>query len=451
MGAAYGNSFDPRSLSPALWLSDTGSNPGQWDDISGNNRHATQATPENRPEIVENVQNGRQVRRFDGVNDLMLIDMSASFSQPVTIFCVVKNNINPANINGRIIHSSSSIDSETNLFLPIALNVGGSHIWNFGTDTTTAVSFGSNMQILCVNANGASSSTIRNGVSIFTGNPGLNALARYVSIGGRYHDGLRNFNGDIAEILVFPTALSTSDRKSVENYLAKKWGLGFNPLSLSPALWLSDTGSNPGQWDDISGNNRHATQATPENRPEIIPNGLGGRQVRRFDGVNDQLSGSRILSTSNFSAFVVLKAVPQNAKAILAQRSSALNIGRTEILSCSDIGSFNSPRVFFNNGTSYNLNATGVMLDNTPKIVHVKSTTTGTTSVGINGGIEEVLLTGQTWTPENANYTIGTILGLSTRFFVGDIAEILVFPSALSDTDRREVERYLAQKWNIIT
>jgi hypothetical protein len=225
--------------------------------------------------------------------------------------------------------------------------------------------------------------------------------------------------------------------------------VAFNPLSLSPALWLSDTGSNAAQWDDLSGNGRHATQATGASQPAIVTGALNGRQIRRFDGIDDQLSGSRLLSSSNFSVFVVLKAIAQNAKAILTQRSSGTVIGRTEILSCSDTGSFNSARVFFNNGTSYNLNATGVMLDNTPKIVHVKSTTTGTTSVGINGGVEEVLLTGQTWTPENVNYMLGAIPSSATRFFAGDIAEILAFPRALTVNERQRVERYLSNKYSI--
>jgi hypothetical protein len=229
---------------------------------------------------------------------------------------------------------------------------------------------------------------------------------------------------------------------------------GFSPLSLAPALWLDAStlsGSNGdpiSTWADVSGNARNATGSGTA-RPTLQNNALNGRPIVRFDGTDDQLSGSRVLSTSNFSVFVVLKAAAQNAKGILTQRSATVNIGRTEILSCSDTGSFNTARVFFNNGTSYNLNATGVMLDNTPKIVHVKSTTTGTTSVGINGGAEEVLLTGQTWTPENANYTIGNALGIASRFFNGDIAEILVFPRALSTTERQAVERYLANKYAI--
>jgi len=48
----------------------------------------------------------------------------------------------------------------------------------------------------------------------------------------------------------------------------------FNPLSLSPALWLSDTGSDASVWPDISGNGRNATQAVALNHPAIVTGAL---------------------------------------------------------------------------------------------------------------------------------------------------------------------------------
>ena len=35
-------------------------------------------------------------------------------------------------------------------------------------------------------------------------------------------------------------------------------GGDFSPLDLDPDLWLSDTGSDPANWSDLSGNNNHA-------------------------------------------------------------------------------------------------------------------------------------------------------------------------------------------------
>jgi hypothetical protein len=224
MGVFYGNRFDILSLSPALWLSDTGSDPAQWDDISGNGRHATQSDSARRPSIVTNTLNGRQVRRFDGGNDVMLMDLGTSFSQPVTLFAVTKKvgNTSP---NSRVFHASSSPSSGSSVYLPLASNNLGNFVWNFGTDSPSSTAFGNDWSIYNVVADSASSSIRRDGSQVLTGNPGTNGLQRYASVGGRHHDGLRNYNGDIAEILVFPTALSTSQRQAVEKYLANKYAI----------------------------------------------------------------------------------------------------------------------------------------------------------------------------------------------------------------------------------
>jgi hypothetical protein len=220
--------FSPLSLAPALWLSDTGTNPAQWDDLSGNGRHATQATPASQPAIVTGALNGRQVRRFDGSDDIMRIDIRATFPQPVTLFTVTKKSANPAAFNSRVLHASSSFSTEANLFLPIACNGVspnvGNFLMNFGAGDQTGINFGGDYQILTTLANAAGSEIRRNGAQIYTGNPGSNGLQRYASIGGRSSDGLRNYNGDIAEILIY-TALSTADRQKVELYLSQKYAI----------------------------------------------------------------------------------------------------------------------------------------------------------------------------------------------------------------------------------
>lgn len=219
------SAFSPLDLSPALWLSDTGSDASVWPDLSGNGRNATQGTPANRPAIITNALNGRQVRRFDG-DDLLIGDIGSAISQPITIFVVAKKTANPSNpLNARVFHASSSAVAEANIFLPVATEYNGNHIWNFGTNTVTSDPFGTTNIIYCVLANGASSVIWQNGTQIETGNPGANGLQRYFSIGGRYHDGLRNFTGDIAEILVFPTALSNANRQKVESWLNNKWSI----------------------------------------------------------------------------------------------------------------------------------------------------------------------------------------------------------------------------------
>ena len=62
-----------------------------------------------------------------------------------------------------------------------------------------------------------------------TGNARANNFSNDRNIGGRYA------NGDLAELLIYNTALPDSAIQSVEGYLAHKWGLGRQP-SLQPSL-----------------------------------------------------------------------------------------------------------------------------------------------------------------------------------------------------------------------
>lgn len=67
---------------------------------------------------------------------------------------------------------------------------------------------------------------------------------------------------------------------------------GFDPLSLSPALWLdasdaatiTSSGGKVSQWNDKSGNGRNVTQATSAAQPSTGTATQNGRNVLVFDG-----------------------------------------------------------------------------------------------------------------------------------------------------------------------
>ncbi|OFX27941.1 MAG: hypothetical protein A2033_10080 [Bacteroidetes bacterium GWA2_31_9] len=70
------------SLDNRLWLkSDVGTSTTvdddlliQWDDQSGNNRHATIPVGINQPKYKSGIINGKPIVRFDGTNDFMNLD-----------------------------------------------------------------------------------------------------------------------------------------------------------------------------------------------------------------------------------------------------------------------------------------------------------------------------------------------------------------------------------------
>lgn len=63
----------------------------------------------------------------------------------------------------------------------------------------------------------------------------------------------------------------------------------------------------PGQWDDISGNARHAVQATPGFQPSKVTS--GGLEVINFDGVDDHMiwTGTPITGITNYTLLVITR------------------------------------------------------------------------------------------------------------------------------------------------
>jgi hypothetical protein len=78
----------------------------------------------------------------------------------------------------------------------------------------------------------------------------------------------------------------------------------------------------------------------------------------------------------------------------------------------------------------------------------VSAVNSGGSALFINGALEGTLSGGDT-TTNITGVNIGTYRSNDNRWFSGDIAEILVFPVALSAENRQKVERYLSQKYNI--
>lgn len=92
----------------------------------------------------------------------------------------------------------------------------------------------------------------------------------------------------------------------------------WTPSQISTAFWVdaSDAstvilnGSTVSQWNDKSGNNRHATQATPAKQPLYDATGLGGKATIKCDGVDDNFtanSAAVAIGNNDFLFFLVTK------------------------------------------------------------------------------------------------------------------------------------------------
>ena len=72
-----------------------GSAVARWEDQSGNNRHFKQSTSNNRPALKTSIQNGKNVIRFDSVNDFMEMDSAFTGLTTASYFIVLKITNDP--------------------------------------------------------------------------------------------------------------------------------------------------------------------------------------------------------------------------------------------------------------------------------------------------------------------------------------------------------------------
>lgn len=191
----------------------------------------------------------------------------------------------------------------------------------------------------------------------------------------------------------------------------------------------SADGDPVGAWDDESGNGGHQTQATDSLRPTLQTGEVNSLPVVRFDGSDDYLSGS-ITADASFTAFFVVK---KQSAAGAASRAVAFWGGVAELYTNTGDGSGwlwydGTVRVFGGTATNWTC-------------ITLKHTDTSNMTPYLNG------TAGTTFNPADSVST-QTALNLS-RFDEGDydVAEVILYDTALSDTDRGNVEAYLSSKY----
>jgi protocatechuate 3,4-dioxygenase beta subunit len=203
-----------------------------WNDRSGNNNNATQATAGNRPILKNNIQNGKPVVRFDGSNDfLQLPNSNASLNLTQgSLFTLAKSADAGTSYRGIMVKSPAY----GNFWVD---NIAGTYDWQNNVIVTRGSALNNNNAQLMVNQ---FNSGVANGSNIYingvqTGNSytmTVNSQSQNGVIGSGADNGsIQWFGGDIPEILLFNSSLSTQDRQIVETYLNTKYNLyGSGPV-----------------------------------------------------------------------------------------------------------------------------------------------------------------------------------------------------------------------------
>lgn len=224
------SSFDPLSLSPALWLKpetlsalSDGATVNPWPDSSGNGHNAAgSASPLiSPPTFKKAIQNGRDVVRFT-TNQALLI--------PGYLPANTQASAHTAFLAGAVVSSSNGN------FLDTRGSGAAGWIWRAsGTTSVVYIWIGSTTQsdTVATNAWHVLEYVRDASKNVQTGHDGaLNAAATFTTFTPSADVGLfimkamasgAFVSGDVGEILLFDYALNATQRGQVEAYLKTRW------------------------------------------------------------------------------------------------------------------------------------------------------------------------------------------------------------------------------------
>lgn len=223
----------------------------------------------------------------------------------------------------------------------------------------------------------------------------------------------------------------------------------WTPSLIQTALWLDAAdastitlnGSTVSQWRDKSGNARHVAQATAANQPTYTANGLNGKPVLTFDGINDFLQATSFTVSRIVSVMVVASTNNTAQNQYLLDESNSATYGGGLSIRFATTGSVR----FWGQDVIAITDIAGVIQGAASIIGGVENNSVR--NAFLNGVSSPNSIPG-TSTRNALNPRIGhsNLLG---GFLDGIISEIVLTDSALSTTDRQRLEGYLAWKWGL--
>jgi PKD repeat protein len=199
-----------------------------WQDLSGNNRHATQGNVSWQPQLAQNALNGLPVIHFTSAGQRLSTPAFSVFpSNEGTLYAVVRS-------------TSSSYGTIMGTYYQASQNFqwgisGSGSLRNYswfqgpfgGSGTTYLTSQPDQFEVIAVKKSGSTYTFYRGGQQVNQLTSGAySSLLDAVSVFlGTNHVGAEAFTGYMAEIIAYGGAQSDADRAEITNYLACKYAL----------------------------------------------------------------------------------------------------------------------------------------------------------------------------------------------------------------------------------
>jgi hypothetical protein len=208
------------------------------------------------------------------------------------------------------------------------------------------------------------------------------------------------------------------------------------------SLALSD-GDAVTTWEN-EGAQGDATQATAGLKPVYKTNIINGLPVVRFDGTGRHLAIAAFVNSASWTVFWVAKTTVNSVQQVFtADYSAGARYGQTRFQSNASVRliGFNTTPSAFSDDQPFTAGS----------FVYAsfvrRSSTIQAYVNGTSGGSTAISGTAPT---SNRAWHVGRVDpadAINTELLNGDVAEILLYASALSDVDRARVESYLSAKY----
>lgn len=232
----------------------------------------------------------------------------------------------------------------------------------------------------------------------------------------------------------------------------------FSPLTISGlAVWLDAqkitglaAGAAVAQWNDLSGNARHATQGTGAAQPTYQTGAIGGRPGVLFDSTDDWMTFGDVTFLDGLSAVSVFAALKNvgtgGAKMILSKFNGTAGQQNIRCFMQSAGYGFEITNSGGTTVESYGGTATtrpqvyGGIYDAAATFVYANGVRGDTDAqTGVFANVTTVMRLGAD----------GSAGGVAQQFYNGYLGEVLLYTKALTAIERRQVEKYLGARWGL--
>ncbi|MBL0146962.1 MAG: T9SS type A sorting domain-containing protein [Chitinophagaceae bacterium] len=464
----------------------------QWNDQSCNGFNASQPDGSKRPAWQQNAFNGKPALWFDGTNGNYWLENTvntpvATTGSARTYFVVAKAACSATGTyypGGHLFTNRRTACASTLEFVQNGSGIfhGGNLCSNHPEATSVNFTSGQNQPFVGswrTNGTGSNLDFWFNGIAATTANANFiddNGSAGYC-IGDRRDafqfdvpTGRYDWQGHIAEIIVYDRALTDGERQSVETYLYNKYQLGTQalPSACNVKLWLkADTGvfTDAGvtaatngqdiqQWNDQSANGYNVTQTVAASKPIWEQYAFNGKPALFFDGSTgdknlNNITQNLVGSGSARTIFIVAqkKCEWSDGGTLFSFRKTPLMGALMWYSTGGNLYTYTDGQTTTNNATVDN-SLLNIAYINPTFFTYLVPTQNAKIDLYLNGTQQSVSQVGNIASENGTNgFTVGAREDFGSQGWKGWIAEVIVYDRALTTTERQSVESYLQTKY----